>query len=60
MTPRAVERAGFEVAGIAVETSNALEADPATANIPGLWRRFFEELYDSRTPDRVEISVAVK
>jgi predicted transcriptional regulator YdeE len=53
VTPRSVERPGFDVAGIAVETSNARERDPAAAQIPGLWKRFFDERIGERIGNRV-------
>jgi hypothetical protein len=31
------------VAGLAVRTTNAAEAEPSTAQIPGLWHRFTVE-----------------
>lgn len=31
------------VAGISVRTTNAAEMDPATARLPGLWGRFYQE-----------------
>jgi predicted transcriptional regulator YdeE len=33
----------FRVAGLAERTTNAAEADPARAKLPGLWRRFGED-----------------
>jgi predicted transcriptional regulator YdeE len=43
METKIVERDAFTVVGIATRTSNQLEADPASAKIPGLWQRFFAE-----------------
>jgi predicted transcriptional regulator YdeE len=34
---------GFQVAGIAVRTTNEDEGDPAKAKLPGLWQRFATE-----------------
>ena len=39
MRPERVRRAETRVVGIQAETSSLLEADPATAVVPGLWRR---------------------
>ena len=50
-------RERFWVAGHQVRTSNAAEADPAAAQIPGLWQRFFEEHITSRTRDRLDDAV---
>jgi len=45
LSPKIVDRPAFRLMGIAARTSNALEMDPATAKIPGLWERFsFESL----------------
>jgi predicted transcriptional regulator YdeE len=37
--PERVRRAETRVVGIQAQTSSLLEADPATAAVPGLWRR---------------------
>jgi predicted transcriptional regulator YdeE len=41
--PEVVERPATRVVGLAIRTTNAAEADPATARIPGLWRRVLEQ-----------------
>jgi|GEM_PF-81965 len=40
------------VTGIVVETTNALEADPATARIPALWGRFMGESLENKIAQR--------
>lgn len=45
------------VAGLAVRTSNAAEADPATAQIPLLWDRFFAEGYADLSEGRTRYCV---
>jgi len=48
--PRVVEQEGLTVLGISAVTSNALESDPATGKIGGLWARFYREAVPSRIP----------
>jgi predicted transcriptional regulator YdeE len=36
------------VIGLAIRTTNAAEADPATAQIPGLWSRYSTDLWAER------------
>jgi predicted transcriptional regulator YdeE len=50
--PERVRRSDARVVGIDARTSNLLETDPATASIPGLWRRFREEGLERRIPNR--------
>jgi predicted transcriptional regulator YdeE len=50
--PERVRRDVARVIGIQAQTSAALEADPATAVVPGLWRRFEREGLDGRIPNR--------
>jgi predicted transcriptional regulator YdeE len=50
--PERVRRGEARVIGIQAQTSAALEADPATAAVPGLWRRFAREGLDGRIPNR--------
>jgi predicted transcriptional regulator YdeE len=50
--PERVRRAETRVVGIQVRTSSAAEADPATAAVPGLWRRFQGEELAGAIPDR--------
>jgi len=47
--PERVRRDEARVVGIQAQTSSRLEADPATAAVPGLWRRF----HDDRLGDRI-------
>ena len=56
-TPRTVELDAFYVIGIATRTSNQREADAATASIPLLWQRFFEENVMQHVPSRVSTKV---
>ena len=48
--PRFVEHEGLTVLGIAAVTSNAMETDPATGRIAGLWARFYREDVPNRIP----------
>ncbi|WP_424192250.1 GyrI-like domain-containing protein [Ampullimonas aquatilis] len=41
--PKLIYHPGFNALGYRVRTSNANEANPATARIPGLWQRFYED-----------------
>jgi predicted transcriptional regulator YdeE len=50
--PERVRRAETRVVGIQAQTSSLLEADPATAAAPGLWRRFEADGLADRIPDR--------
>jgi predicted transcriptional regulator YdeE len=50
--PERVRRAEARVVGIQAQTSSLLEADPATAAVPGLWRRFEADGLADRIPDR--------
>jgi len=43
--------------GVELRTSNAREANPVTAQIPGLWRRFMEENLIEKIPNRKEAGV---
>ena len=53
MTPRFADFPLTHVVGIAAQTTNALEADPATACIPGLWGRFMGESLADKITNRV-------
>lgn len=55
--PRVVELESFYVIGIARRTSNQSEADPAVAEIPGLWQRFFDEGISRQVAGRVSTKV---
>ncbi|RIH82887.1 Integron-associated effector binding protein [Calidithermus terrae] len=48
--PYPTTESDFYVLGYSARTSDALEADPATARIPGLWRRFHTEGLEDRIP----------
>jgi predicted transcriptional regulator YdeE len=50
--PERVRRGGTQVVGIETRTTRQREADPATAAVPVLWRRFRQEALDSRIPNR--------
>jgi predicted transcriptional regulator YdeE len=50
--PERVRRAEARVVGIQALTSSRLEADPATAAVPALWRRFEAGGLAGRVPDR--------
>jgi predicted transcriptional regulator YdeE len=50
--PERVRRAEARVVGIQAQTSSRLEADPATAAVPALWRRFEADGLAGRVPDR--------
>ena len=52
MRPERVRRGGTQVIGIETRTTRQREADPATAAIPVLWRRFHQEALDGRSPNR--------
>lgn len=42
----------MKIIGIEVRTSNQMEADPRTAKIPGLWKKFLEERAEEKIPNR--------
>jgi predicted transcriptional regulator YdeE len=50
--PERVRRAETRVVGIQAPTSSLLESDPATAVVPGLWRRFEADGIGGRIPGR--------
>jgi predicted transcriptional regulator YdeE len=50
--PERVRRDETRVVGIQAPTSSRLEADPANAAIPALWRRFHAEGLGDRIPNR--------
>jgi len=52
-----VERAATRVVGLAIRTTNAAEANPATARIPGLWRKVLEEGVAGRIAGRTNPGV---
>ena len=52
MRPERVRRDEARVVGIQARTSSRLEADPATAAVPGLWRRFQDDRLGDRIPGR--------
>ena len=52
MRPERVRRAETRVVGIQATTSSLLESDPATAVVPGLWRRFEADGIGGRIPGR--------
>jgi predicted transcriptional regulator YdeE len=50
--PERVRRSATQVIGIETRTTRQREADPATATIPVLWRRFRDQALDGRIPNR--------
>jgi predicted transcriptional regulator YdeE len=50
--PERVRRAETRVVGIQAQTSTRQEADPATAAVPVLWRRFQDDGLADAIPDR--------
>ena len=50
IAPQATTVAAFRVAGIAVRTTNAAEADPASARNGPLWDRFFSVSWEHKLP----------
>ena len=52
MRPERVRRAETRVVGIQARTSRLREADPATAAVPALWRRFEADRLGDRIPGR--------
>jgi predicted transcriptional regulator YdeE len=42
MLPKEIQVSGFSVTGLSVRTINRDEFNPTTAQLPMLWRRFFE------------------
>ena len=52
MRPERVRRDGTQVIGIETRTTRQREADPATAAVPALWRRFRQEALAGRIPNR--------
>jgi predicted transcriptional regulator YdeE len=50
--PERVRRAEARVVGIQAQTSSLREADPATAAVPALWRRFHADGLADRIPNR--------
>jgi predicted transcriptional regulator YdeE len=54
MQPSLVEHGPLSVVGISVRTSDREEADPRSAKIPGLWRRYFADGVANRIPARLD------
>ena len=52
MRPERVRRAETRVVGLQARTSSLLEADPASAAVPALWRRLEADGLAERIPDR--------
>jgi predicted transcriptional regulator YdeE len=52
MEPQLITAAELKVIGIQIRTTNGAEASPATAKIPGLWGRFFQERIADKIPNR--------
>lgn len=53
MRPYPTIESDFFVLGYEIRTSSTLEADPATARIPALWRRFYAERLEDQIPKRM-------
>jgi predicted transcriptional regulator YdeE len=53
LEPKIILRGEFNLIGISTETSNPRESDPDTAKIAGLWKKFFEENWNERIPNRL-------
>src|ERR1043165_2747761 len=47
----------FRIVGIAERTTNAAETNSATARIPGLWKRFYQEGVLEKIPNRLDPEV---
>lgn len=52
MVPVRTSKPEIHVVGIEMRTKNALEANPATARIAGLWNRFYQEKIAERITHR--------
>jgi predicted transcriptional regulator YdeE len=48
MEPKFARKGAFNLIGIEARTSNHLEMNPETAQIPGLWGRFFQQNISAR------------
>lgn len=46
--PELISYSGFTACGLSLQTSDAIEAQPATARVPLLWRRFYSEAVPAR------------
>jgi predicted transcriptional regulator YdeE len=57
--PSEVYREAIRVVGVSLRTTNAAEARPASARIPGLWRRVLADRVPDRIPGRKEPGVLV-
>ncbi len=54
MQPQIRTHKGMKFIGIEVKTSNQLEADPTTAQIPKLHKKFLEEQIEEQIPNRID------
>lgn len=50
--PKLTSREAIKLIGIEVRTTNRQETDPLTAEIPGLWGRFYQEQIADKIPNR--------
>jgi len=57
MDPTKTTKPQIHVIGVEVRTRNDLEANPVTAKIPGLWRRFFQENLAAEIENRKDANV---
>jgi predicted transcriptional regulator YdeE len=52
MEPKLVNAPEIKMIGIQARTTNQQETDPATAKIPGLWGRFYQQQIAEQIPNR--------
>lgn len=57
--PKLITRDAFTAVGLAITTDNTREMNPETAQIPGLWQRFFEKnmAIPNKKPDAVPLGI---
>jgi predicted transcriptional regulator YdeE len=56
MEMQKLTRPEIKMIGVAMRTTNRLEADPATARIPRFWQHYFEEEVEEQIPNKVDSS----
>src|SRR6266404_5110329 len=59
MEPELTNRAEIKLIGIAVRTTNQQEKSSATAKIPGLWARFFQEQIADKIPNKTKLGATL-
>jgi predicted transcriptional regulator YdeE len=52
--PELVHKPAIKIIGIATRTTNDDEASSATAKIPGMWARFYQENISEKVPNKVD------